>query len=47
MNIYIQYFIMNMYVNDVNGDDELVTFEYDVNELYNGLVNIKFMALFY
>lgn len=44
MNIYIQYFIMNMYVNGVDDDDELVTFEYDVNELYNGLVNIKFMA---
>lgn len=44
MNIYIQYFTMNMYVNDVNDDDELVTYEHDVNELYNGLANIKFKA---
>lgn len=36
MNIYIQYFTMNMYVNDVNDDDVLVTYEHDVNELYNG-----------
>lgn len=35
MNIYIQYFTMNMYVNDVNDGDELVTYEHDVNELYN------------
>lgn len=41
MNIYIQYFIMNMYVND---DDELVTYVHDVNELYNELVNIKLKA---